>query len=102
MQKKTKKKTTKAAKKDIKACDIHNQALAKTGEAMPKACICSLLESKEETKNEKDKKVEKTDEIFVNCGSQIQNNYHTTLNPTARINLSVKKINHPITAGVKC
>ena len=102
MQKKTKKKTTKAAKKDIKACDIHNQALAKTGEAMPKACICSLLESKEEMKNEKDEKMEKTDEIFVKCGSQIQNNYHTTLNPTARINLSVKKINHPITAGVKC
>ena len=82
------KKPRKVTKEDIEAFEKQYPAYGKIGKVMLEAGIWCLVESREEKTDEKG-------------GSQTRNNYHSTPGPTAKINLSVKKINHPIPAGVK-
>ena len=82
------KKPRKVTKEDIEAFEKQYPAYGNIDKIMLEAGIWCLVESREEKTDEKG-------------GSQTRNNYHSTPGPTAKINLSVKKINHPIPAGVK-
>ena len=71
------KKPRKVTKEDIEAFEKQYPAYGKIGKVMLDAGVWCLVESKEEKTDEKG-------------GSPIQNNYHSTPNQAAKINLSVK------------